>query len=301
MYPCPLTLPPIAPPIASSFPLVNSRKSTLELPAKVDLRPKMPPVYDQLSLGSCSANAIVAAVEYDISGFNGSRLFVYYNEKLIENDISNDNGATIEDGIKSIIKYGVCEESYYPYSVENFKNRPSDEAYKNALLYRALNIKKLHNDINIYKNCLASGFPIITSIYVYKSFEGVTAAATGVIKMPLVGEKNMGGHAILICGYDDDTQCWIGRNSWGAKWGDKGYFYLPYIYLLDSSLASTGWSITSVGNSDRSIIENVKETPDEATEQQPMFMPMLPPIILVKPNHYRIYRYTAGGVYRKLY
>ena len=228
---------------------------TNQLPVKIDLRSKMSPVYDQGELGSCSANAITSAVEYDISGFRGSRLFLYYNEKLIENDVAHDSGALLSDGITALLQYGICEEKFYPYSADNFKSPPSKEAYTNGLLYRGITVKKLQNDMNIFKNCLVSGYPFVISIFIYKSFEGSVAATTGFIQMPKADEENLGGHAILICGYDDGLQCWIGQNSWGAKWGDNGYFYLPYIYLLDSSLSSEGWSIVSAGNSGTPTIQ----------------------------------------------
>lgn len=239
------------------LPDISSSTPTCKLPLKIDLRSKMSPVYDQLQLGSCSANAIAAAVEYDVSGFLGSRLFLYYNEKLIENDVSNDSGALLSDGITALVRYGICEEKYYPYTISNFKTQPSKEAYANALLYRAMSVKKLQNDMNIFKNCLASGYPFVISIYIYTSFEGLLVAKTGFVSMPKANEENLGGHAILICGYDDGIQCWIGRNSWGEKWGDKGYFYIPYVYLIDSSLSSEGWCITSVGNSDTPSIQTI--------------------------------------------
>lgn len=235
----------------------SSNTSTDKLPTKIDLRYKMSPVNDQLQLGSCSAHAIAAAVECDISGFVGSRLFLYYNEKYIENEVSKDTGALLSDGITALVRYGICEEKYYPYSVENFKYQPSKEAYENGLLRRAVTVKKLQNDMNIFKNCLVSGYPFVISIYIFTSFETKEVAKSGIISMPKAGEENLGGHAILICGYDDALQCWIGKNSWGDKWGDKGYFYLPYVYLLDSSLSSEGWSITLTGNSAQSSIQDV--------------------------------------------
>lgn len=216
---------------------------TNKLPIKIDLRSRMPPVYDQLKMGSCSANAITSAVEYDISGFRGSRLFLYYNEKVLENEKSNDSGAILFDGIRALVKYGICEESYYPYIPEHFNKEPPVAAYTNALLQRDISIKKLDNDMNSLKNCLVSGSPFVTSIYIFTSFESDTTAANGVIPSPSRLDENLGGHAILICGYDDASGCWIGQNSWGTTWGDKGYFYLPYVYLLDSSLSSEAWSI----------------------------------------------------------
>jgi C1A family cysteine protease len=96
------------------------------------------------------------------------------------------------------------------------------------------------------KTCLASGFPIVVGIAVYSSFESGTVAKTGVVPMPKSNEECLGGHAVVCVGYDDKAQTWIMRNSWGLGWGNKGYFTLPYLYLLDSSLCSDLWCITSL-------------------------------------------------------
>src|SRR5438128_696006 len=92
-----------------------------KLPAKIDLRPKCPPVYNQGQLGSCTANAIAAAVQFDRMkqnlkpAFAPSRLFIYYNERAIEGTVDNDSGAMLRDGIKSIAKQGDCAETHWPY------------------------------------------------------------------------------------------------------------------------------------------------------------------------------------------
>ena len=217
------------------------------LPLTVDLRAKMPPIDDQLSLGACSADAIVAAVEYKRPELIGSRLFVYYNERLLKQRVSTDSGSSIENGMKAVSIYGVCEESLYPYRVDHFTDVPSAEAYANGLLHRVLDYKQIDLDMNAMKNCLVSGTPFIASIVIYSSFQhSGEAHANQVIPMPLSKDENLGGHAVLICGYDDTKQSWILRNSWGTSWGLKGYCYLPYVYLLDSSLCSECWAVNSV-------------------------------------------------------
>jgi C1A family cysteine protease len=95
------------------------------LPISVDLRGKMPPVYDQGALGSCTGNALACAFEYDDKNiFQPSRLFIYYNERNIEGTVSSDSGALISDGIKSLETYGVCPETLGPYDISKFADKP---------------------------------------------------------------------------------------------------------------------------------------------------------------------------------
>ena len=219
---------------------------TPTLPLTVDLRPKMPPIDDQLSLGACSADAIVAAVEYKCPGFLGSRLFVYYNERLLSQTVNSDSGSSIENGMKVVSTYGVCDEALYPYRPDHFTDVPSPEAYTNALLHKVLAYSKLPLDMNALKNCLVGGNPFIASIIIYSSFQRTGDIGGTMIPMPMANQDSLGGHAVLICGYDDSLQSWILRNSWGLDWGVRGYCYLPYLYLLDSSLCSECWVVSSV-------------------------------------------------------
>lgn len=217
-----------------------------KLPSVIDLRPKLPPCYDQGTLGSCTANALCAAFQYDDPIFMGSRLFVYYNERKVEGTINQDAGAELHDGIDTLKKYGVCPEIEWPYDVKKFAVQPPNKCYISALQHHVYSAANIKNDMNSMKNCLNSGFPFVVGILLYQTFESRQVAKTGKVPMPRPNEPELGGHAVLVCGYNDNTQSWIVRNSWGTKWGDKGYFYLPYAYLLDSSLCSDLWNITRV-------------------------------------------------------
>jgi C1A family cysteine protease len=109
------------------------------LPNKVDLRNSCPPVYDQGQLGSCTGNAIAAAFEFELMKqgkampFTPSRLFIYYNERVIEHTVNTDAGAQIRDGIKSVHKQGVCPENMLPYHVSQFAKKPNPACYAAAL------------------------------------------------------------------------------------------------------------------------------------------------------------------------
>jgi C1A family cysteine protease len=232
----------------------------------VDLRPKCPSVYDQGQLGSCTANAIGAAYEFDqvnhhtqafgkIVAFHPSRLFIYYNERAKEGTIPDDNGAAIEDGVKSVSTQGVCPETMWPYDITKFTIKPPASAYAYAKNCHVTKFKKLNQDAGQLKTCLASGYPIIFGMIVYQSMESDVTARTGMVSMPQQNEQNLGGHAVLIVGYDDNKVyddstgakgVFIVRNSWGTTWGDKGYFYLPQPYVLDPNLCSDFWVFLTV-------------------------------------------------------
>jgi C1A family cysteine protease len=221
------------------------------LPKQVDLRADCPPVYDQGHLGSCTANAIGAAFEYDLKkqsaqDFTPSRLFVYYNERAIEGTVDSDSGAMIRDGIKSIAKLGVCPETMWTYEISRFRDKPSDECYKDALEHQALVYRRVIPRLHQLQGCIASGTPIVFGFSVYESFETEEVARTGVVPLPPRGETLLGGHAVLAVGYDDDTQRFLVRNSWGTGWGMEGYCTMPYGYLTDPQLAEDFWAVYTV-------------------------------------------------------
>jgi C1A family cysteine protease len=218
------------------------------LPAKADLRQKCPPVYDQGNLGSCTANAIGGAIEFDrmkqsLSDFVPSRLFIYYNERVIEGSVATDSGAMIRDGIKTVASDGVCPEPEWPYVISKFATRPPARCYTDAKLDRAVSYQSLIQDLNQMKGCLASGYPFIFGFTVYESFETESVAKTGHAPMPGWNERAVGGHAVMAVGYEEGRQWFLCRNSWGEGWGMKGYFTMPYAYLLDESLADDFWTI----------------------------------------------------------
>ena len=218
------------------------------LPTAVDLRSQCPAVYDQGELGSCTANAIAAAIEFEqvrqrLPDFMPSRLFIYFNERDIEGTTDSDSGAEIRDGIKSVNSLGVCEENLWQYDVSQFAVKPPDLAYQSAKHHEAVQYERLSNSLTDLKGCLASGLPFVCGISVYDSFESDAVAANGVVPLPQPKESLQGGHAILIVGYDDSKGVFICRNSWGADWGMNGYFTLPYAYLTNADLASDFWVI----------------------------------------------------------
>ncbi|MDQ5987309.1 MAG: hypothetical protein CSYNP_03049 [Syntrophus sp. SKADARSKE-3] len=223
------------------------QKISTVLPQKIDLRPGCTNVENQMELGSCTANALVGALEFlmkkDKVKFDDmSRLFIYYNERVIEHSVKTDSGAMIRDGIKSLAKQGVCIEKSWPYIISKFATKPPKQCYKEALNYRILSYSRI-NTLDEMRACLADGFPFIFGFAVYESFESQKVAKTGIVDMPKPAEKMLGGHAVLGVGYDDTTKRFIVRNSWGIEWGMHGYFTMPYAYLTDRNLADDFWTI----------------------------------------------------------
>jgi C1A family cysteine protease len=224
------------------------------LPPMVDLRPLFPAVYDQGQLGSCTGNGIACTHEFDQmkqkfpAPFTPSRLFIYYNERVIEHTVNSDSGANIRDGIKVINTEGVCPESIWPYNIAKFTKKPSSKAYAQAKLYESVKYQAVIQSLEQIKATLASGFPIVMGFSVYDSFETDEVAQTGIAPLPNIETENcLGGHCVVIGGYDNSLYNgqggFINRNSWGSDWGMAGYFTVPYNYFTNPDLADDYWVI----------------------------------------------------------
>jgi len=208
-----------------------------------DLTSKLPPVFDQGQLGSCTANAITAAVVAESQDKTLlSRLFLYWNERLAmgQQYARVDSGAIIRDGLKSVVKDGSIPEDTWPYDIETFANPPDPTMYDLAKKDLVTKYYYVPQDSMSIKCALLEGYPIVFGISVYESFEQVT---DGNIPMPKPDEKLLGGHAILLVGFDNHTQKFKFRNSWGNGWGQGGYGFLPFDYVLNAGLASDFWIV----------------------------------------------------------
>jgi C1A family cysteine protease len=220
------------------------------LPKTVDLRSYCSPIEDQGNLGSCTGNAIAGIVEYldrkSGKNLNVSRLFIYYEERVLEGSVNYDSGAYIRDGIKVVNQKGAPLESLWPYNINRFATRPNTAAYTDAAKRKAGTYEKCAN-FTAVKNALARGFPVVIGFDVYDSFYNI--GSNGIMPYPNTSrEQLLGGHAVTLVGYNDNTNRFIARNSWGISWGNNGYFYMPYQVIQTTSMSSDFWTITSITN-----------------------------------------------------
>ena len=235
------------------------------LPSSVDLRKWCSPIENQGQIGSCTANACAGVVEYFENRAFGryldaSRLFLYKATRNFAN-LKGDSGAFLRSTMGALVLFGVPPEDYWPYTdkVPDFDTEPSAFCYAFAANYKG--IKYFRHDstdlskdavLESVKKALAAGIPSMFGFTVYNSIS--QAAKSGKIPFPCKQEKILGGHAIVAIGYNDsmtikNSTCGIEtkgalliRNSWGNTWGDKGYGWLPYDYVLKEA-AVDFWSL----------------------------------------------------------
>jgi C1A family cysteine protease len=217
----------------------------VRLAPSVDLRPGCPAVEDQGRLGSCTANALAGNLEFLDKAVDGtyvdvSRLFIYFNERVIEGTVEADAGASLRDGIKTLVKTGACAEKLWPYRIDKFAVRPPARCYTDAARHKVVSYHRVIG-LNEMLSCLSEGFPFVFGFTVYESFETPEVAKTGIAHMPKKKERALGGHAVLAVGYDRKAERFIVRNSWGERWGMKGYFTMPFAYL--ETLAADMWTV----------------------------------------------------------
>jgi hypothetical protein len=232
---------------------VPRRRLRGALPPSVDLTAQCPPVFNQGTvLNSCSAQAIAAALWFlerrrarDAPA--PSRLFLYYNERARAGLTGTNAPVSLRDGYKSVARQGICAESRWPYRNDRFAAKPPPACYRAALAHRAIRYFRLRRELGHFRSCLASGYPFAVGISVYQSFISKAVARSGVVPLPQRRDKHLGGHAMLVVGYDDAARQFTVRNSAGPRWGKKGYCVMPYAYLLNVQLAWDFWMVRRQG------------------------------------------------------
>jgi C1A family cysteine protease len=217
-------------------------------PTSFSLRDKMPPVLNQGQLGSCTANAICIslqklAMNEGIDERPRSRLFLYYNERDMEGNVSEDSGAQIRDGIKSINNQGVCFEETWKYDISKFTEKPTLNCYEEAKQHKAVQYRKVSQTEEDIKAALMTNEPVVFGFVVFESIRNRSVTTSGIVPYPKKDEQQVGGHAICLVGWDDKTRLFEFQNSWGPDWGKSGRGFLPYKYVLNSELADDFWLI----------------------------------------------------------
>jgi C1A family cysteine protease len=238
----------------------------LAVPVKTSLIPSTsderrtgftPPIYDQGNLGACTGNSTCAMFQYVAKRESlpnadrvPSRLMAYYLARELEGTVAVDAGAELRDVIKAVTTTGVCFEDGddgWPYDPAAFATKPPQRCYDAAAANRGIDYQRVDRSLDAMRTCLAEGYPFVLGFTVYQSFMSDQMMTTGRATMPLASENCDGGHAVAAWGHNDAERVFLVRNSWGAGWGPfRGYFLLPYDYLLDENLSDDFWTIRSV-------------------------------------------------------
>ncbi len=228
-----------------------------QLPPKVDLRKYMTEVEEQVG-NSCVANAFVGAYEYLAKRSLGysedvSRLFVYYNARMQHDSEQEDSGTQMFCAIKSLIEYGACSEEIWPNNEDLLCSEPDASAYEHAANFTITECEFIETELNLWRHTLAEGYPIAFALNTFNSFDESTKNR-GRVPMPKKSDnvrETHGWHAMLCVGYSDKDRMFIVRNSWGSLWGDKGYCYIPYDYVIHPDYnGDDSWIIKSLSDLD---------------------------------------------------
>ncbi|GAM25822.1 hypothetical protein SAMD00019534_089970 [Acytostelium subglobosum LB1] len=230
------------PPPPGTKQFVSTKLGSAALPPSVDLRPHMTTVENQEATSSCVANAVAGAYEYLVKRYHNndsydvSRLFIYYNARELAGETEiKDEGTFIRHAIEGLKQYGAPSETTWPFDVKRVNDVPDQKSYDEAALFLIEENELVPTELDAWKKCLAEGNPIIFAMRLYNSFDSHRKA--GLVPIPSPAEESRGSHgahAMLCVGYNDKDQVFIIRNSWGSTWGDKGYCYIPYRYLIDA-------------------------------------------------------------------
>ena len=227
---------------------------------EVDLRIYVDQVYNQGELNSCTCNAICAAFSIVLMkqalmknmlyiDFKPSRLFVYYNSLKYEGKNRDNDYVTVRDTFKAMYKKGICPELLWPYEEEKFGEEPPHDCYISAKDNRLCRFEKVKQNMDQIRACLKAGFPFVFMFELYDSFYSLEDEQSGVMPLPSneeIESQNCDVHAALCVGYDESTQCITVLNSWGTSFGDRGYFYMSYEYILDKDRTGCLWMIDQV-------------------------------------------------------
>jgi C1A family cysteine protease len=223
--------------------------STEVLRESVDLREWDSIIESQYDLGSCGSNALTNAYESCVNRlypeyFNHlSRLFIYYNTRAEYGDIQKDDGIFLRDGLKSLAKFGVCDESLWPYDITKFDDRPTEECYEDAKKRKILNYQKLISTYYITE-VLNNNNPVVFAMEIYDSFMDLNERIS-TVNFPGRKEKSLGGHAMCMVGYDLPNRLFLAKNSFGTGWANKGYCWIPFDYIRQEGYDVWTFEITN--------------------------------------------------------
>jgi C1A family cysteine protease len=208
-----------------------------------------PPIWDQGQTGSCTGHGSTRAIAYarakqGLPYIDLSRIFTYWNARVAEGTEATDAGATVEDVIVAAQQFGDCPYSDYPTDVALVTTAPSASAFTDAIPHKALSATRVWgaNDLGLayhVKHCISIlNLPVVFGFTVYESFESDEVASSGIVPIPGPNEQILGGHCVVVIGYDDATGYAECDNSWGTDWGQVGRFQLPYQIIFNSEYSN---------------------------------------------------------------
>ena len=233
----------------------------------IDLRDLFPKINNQGKQGACTAFALTSIYEYFFNQKNKkenklSPAFLYYNARKKGGYADKDCGSAVSYAIETMAENGMCMNDIFPYNEDDYLTVPPQEAYDDGAkrkVKKALNVNIAVDDI---KSALSDGYPVALSTTLYESFG---SGYKGFVSMPTKEEQALGElheshgrHAMVICGYNDESKYIVVRNSWGTSFGDDGYCYMPYEYILDKELTSGLFVITEIESCEIRVLQSDK-------------------------------------------
>jgi C1A family cysteine protease len=255
----------------------------------VDLRADCPPVLNQLNLASCTAFATTTMVQFvrnkqKLDNWQPSPLFTYYTTRQLENTTATDSGAQVRNALKSAVNYGVVQENLWAYNPNKAFKQPDESIYSEGLKHQTLEYHRIADGfINYMRHCLYEGYPFTFGLMLYDSFNSDETIKSGLVKKPdFENERILGGHCMLCVGWKmiNNEIHFIVQNSWGTKWGDNGYCYIPESYMHNKYNAFDFWTIRLEEDDQPPIVEPEVVAP----EVTPVVEPVVKPVIKKKKS-----------------
>ena len=235
---------------------VRHLSAPVELPSEFELDRQIP-IYDQEDIGSCVSNSACACYRYEhaqVTGdfkFDPSRLFEYYNARKLQGWENEDSGAYIRDGFKAMNKWGLANESKWPYVTRDFAKNPPADVYNDGLNNVTVKYAAVEQKESTIKQTLLSGAAVSFGFNVYSSFMygSWQYQSPAIMPIPKKSEEFLGGHAVTIIGFSDSKKAFLIQNSWGTDWGNNGKFWMPYSFVLNTSECDDFWAIETIKTS----------------------------------------------------
>jgi hypothetical protein len=244
--------------------IINIEELDMKELIKYDIYDKykdfFPEITNQGYIGACVPTCISTVYYYltmkqsNYINFRISRLYLYYQVRKLYDDLDNDNGSTIIDCINILHTDGILPEFLYPYINDNLYKNPNKFLEKYSKFCKCLGFENVKR--NQIKNKILLDFPILCGIKIFKNIDDKKVKKTGIIEIPnnindsdnLLGDNLLGGHCIILIGFDDNTKYYKFINSWGSNWGDNGFGYLPYEYITSEYLSDEFYILKQVTN-----------------------------------------------------